>query len=90
MGGKKSSPAPAATPTQQVITPDVDTATAAAEKALAAQGNVRASQAATDEEQMRGRPRMGDVAPRPRRRQTDAATTMNSSGAMGSSAILTG
>lgn len=91
MGGKKSSPAPAVTTQPTVITPAVDVAQVAAEKALAAQGNVRASQAAENDPERQRRQRMGDVRPKmPRERDAAAVTNQTTGGNMGSSTILTG
>ena len=90
MGSKKSTPAPVQ-PTPQVQTPDVDVAQVAAEKALAAQGNVRSAQAS--EEDMQRRPRMGDTADRrPPHRERDRAAVASTpaAGGMAASSVLTG
>lgn len=86
MGGKKSTP-PAATPTPQVQTPDVDVAQVAAEKALAAQGNLNAQ--ASQMEPKKKKEGLGGTGPKPMK---DPASMANATapGTMASSAILTG
>lgn len=92
MGGKKSKAAPAPVPTPQVATPDVDVATLAAEKALAAQGDVRATQDYEEEERRGRRGQLGQTQqpPRPRPERDPAAIANVPAGSMSSSAIITG
>lgn len=96
MGGKsKSNPAPVTT-TPQVQTPDVDVATVAAQKALAAQGDVRASQASEEEGTQKqtgaglatASAMQGQKPKRPRPQRDPAAVAQ--SGSMNASAVLTG
>lgn len=95
MGGKSSKPAPAA-PTQQVQTPDVDVAQVAAEKALAAQGNILASTQGESEDQKKQQTQQQQLgqtkASPPPRRPRDAASVANAmpQGGMSTSAVLTG
>lgn len=95
MGGKKSSPPPPKpAPMAQVQTADIDTAQVAAEKALAAQGNLQAANDATsaiEEEEKRGQ-RPGQLGRARPRRERDPAAVANTAatGGMATSAILTG
>jgi hypothetical protein len=92
MGGKsKGAPAPVATPTPQVETPNTDIAELAARRALDAKnGAVTASTTESEEDKKK----MGTVAPmqqgRPKRMKDPASTMTTTSGGMGSSAVLTG
>ena len=91
MGGHSSSPKPT-TVTSQTDTPSVDVAQVAAEKALAAQGNVKASTTA-DTTANASATKLGDAAPAPRRKSASsnaAAANAASAGAMSSSSVLTG
>lgn len=95
--GKSGSnaPAPAALP---VKTPDIDTATAAATKALDAQSASLASQSATDEAtSAKKRPGIADAAPaqagqppRPKKQMDPGSMLQAPVGGMNASAVLTG
>ena len=87
MGGHSSpKPEPTVT-TPQVEMPNIDVAQVAAEKALAAQGNVVAAQSAEDQKK-KPAPNLGTAGPKP---VTPAASTVaNQAGDMSQSAVLTG
>ena len=85
MGGKKSSPAPVPAPAPAVQTPSVDIAQVAAEKALAAQGNLQAQNGGGEDKKRKA----GLGGTRPERDPASVANTAPAGG-IGSSAILTG
>lgn len=94
MGKKGKSAAAPVTTTPQVQTPDIDVAQVAAEKALAAQGDVRASQSAEEESQKKQGAGLAMAAPqqqqprKPRPQRDPAALAQV--GGMNTSAVLTG
>lgn len=94
--GKKGKSTPAATPTPQVETPDVDVAQLAAKKALdAREGAVNSVKAEEEENKQPTSMLAASARPaqqqRPRKRSVDPATSMASmAGGMNSAALITG